>query len=272
MRSALTPGTGSSRRSPIRSATCPGTPRPTVPPEARALLFRPLELARAGGKPLAQRDITLVLQTVADEPPRPAPARERLRDALDEADGWDIVHVSGHGAPGELLLETAAGRPDRVTATDLAGLLEPARQHLRLVTVSACWSAGVTADAQRRLPGLPPSQDRSSERIVTGSPSPGALATELTERLGCSVLAMRFPVDDEFAIALCRELYRLLAEKGQPLSRAVGITLRRLGQDRHLALSVAAPALFGRAAEDVTLAAPPRRRAGPPATTTTPGH
>ena len=51
--------------------------------------------------------------------------RDRLRDVLEEAEGWDIIHVSGHGAPGELLLETAAGQPDRVTAADLAGPARP---------------------------------------------------------------------------------------------------------------------------------------------------
>ena len=26
--------------------------------------------------------------------------RERLRDVLEEAEGWDIIHISGHGVPG----------------------------------------------------------------------------------------------------------------------------------------------------------------------------
>jgi pimeloyl-ACP methyl ester carboxylesterase len=36
----------------------------------------------------------------------------RLRAVLEEAEGWDIIHVSGHGWPGSLTLETAAGSPD----------------------------------------------------------------------------------------------------------------------------------------------------------------
>ena len=39
--------------------------------------------------------------------------RDLLRDILADAAGWDIIHISGHGAPGELLLETADGQPDR---------------------------------------------------------------------------------------------------------------------------------------------------------------
>jgi hypothetical protein len=34
--------------------------------------------------------------------------RDRLRDILEEAEGWDIIHISGHGTPGEILLETDA--------------------------------------------------------------------------------------------------------------------------------------------------------------------
>jgi len=82
--------------------------------------------------------------------------RDRLRAVLGEAEGWDIIHVAGHGAPGELLLETATGQPDRVTADDLADLLGLARERVTLVTVSACWSAALTTAGQRRLLGRGP--------------------------------------------------------------------------------------------------------------------
>jgi tetratricopeptide (TPR) repeat protein len=185
--------------------------------------------------------------------------RDRLRDVLEEAEGWDVIHISGHGAPGEILLETAAGTPDRITATELADLLNLARERVALVTVSACWSASQTAAQQRRLLGLPvptqalaPEQSRSSP---SSQPDSGTLATELSTRLGCAVLAMRYPVDDEFAIALSEKLYDLLADKAQPLPRAVGLALRQLAGD-YPALSVATPALFGARAVDLRLAAP----------------
>jgi hypothetical protein len=195
--------------------------------------------------------------------------RERLRDVLEESEGWDIIHISGHGMPGELLLETLDGRPDRVTAADLADLLDLAREHVKLVTVAACWSAALTAAEQRRLLGLPV-QDRGaqndalgqSRRPADGGSSSGALATELSARMGCAVLAMRYPVDDEFAIALTGKLYDLLARQGQSLPRAVGMTLRQLvtgaGAAAFPALSVATPALFGVCAIDLKLAAPAR--------------
>jgi len=35
--------------------------------------------------------------------------RETLQEALEEAEGWDIIHLSGHGQQGELLLEDDRG-------------------------------------------------------------------------------------------------------------------------------------------------------------------
>jgi hypothetical protein len=199
--------------------------------------------------------------------------RERLRAALEEAEGWDIVHISGHGHPGQLLLETDEGKQDRVSAAQLADLLAEARGRLKLVTISACSSAAPAVAEQRRLLGLPaedeaPVQDRAAPGRAgspDAAPAPGSLATELARRLHCAVLAMRYPVTDEFAIALSRKLYELLARRGQPLPDAVGTTLRELssrpdgtgpGSTEFPALSIATPALFGGSAARLRLAAP----------------
>src|ERR1019366_3559055 len=300
---------GSGRRCWGRSrARSRGSARPPCgwwyPRAAEALLFRPLELAHTGGKPLAVQDVTLVMQTGSEDAEAgSAPVgdrlrvlglfslpegrrslnlrrerhslvglirgiaaagkaadvrvlqygvtRERLRDVLEEAEGWDVIHVSGHGTPGELLLETSAGNPDRVSAADLADLLDPARERVKLVTVAACWSAAVTAVEQRCLLGLPVPDQRSkdddperSRHPADGGSASGAVATELASRLGCAVLAMRYPVGDEFAMALTGKLYDLLARQGQPLPRAIGITLRQLlTGTRYPALSATAAAL-----------------------------
>jgi CHAT domain len=299
------------------AAARPATVRVVVPDEARALLFRPLELAHANGRPLAVQDVTLVM----DQGPATGRApgggvpdggrlrvlglfslpeggqtlnlrreryslvrlirsiaaggkaadvrvlqygvtRSRLREVLEEDEGWDIIHISGHGAPGELLFEDAAGRPDRVSASQLADMLDLARERVKLVTVAACWSAALTAVEQRRLLGLPVPDARAGVRDGRSADegfAAGALATELTGRLGCAVLAMRYPVGDDFAIALTGKLYELLAEKGQALPRAVGMTLRQLADDGPWpALSVATPALFGGRAIGLRLAAPER--------------
>jgi tetratricopeptide (TPR) repeat protein len=196
--------------------------------------------------------------------------RDRLRDVLADGEGWDIVHVSGHGSPGRLLLETDEGRPDLVSARELAELLAPARGRLKLVTVSACWSAAVTVAEQRQLLGLPipaetapPRGGRSHEAESVS----GSLAAELVSHVGCAVLAMRYPVDDEFATALGGKLYGLLAGAGHPLPRALGIALGELasrtdgtGPDGAAfpALSLATPALFGNGAVELRLPAPDR--------------
>ena len=305
----------------------PATVRVIVPEGARALLFRPLELGHAGGRPLARQGVTLVMQLAGDRddvavaPPsdrlrvlglfslpeggqplnlrrerhalvtlvngiaaggRAAEVRvlqygvtrDALRDVLEDGEGWDVVHISGHGAPGELLLETEAGRPDRVAAGELAEMLELTRERVKLVTVSACWSAALTAAEHRRLLGLPvPASEGQRAGAEEGDASaPGTLATELAERLGCAVLGMRYPVLDDFAIALSEKLYDLLARQGQALPRAVGIALgdvmRTLGPDACPALSAGTPALFGARAAGLRLAAPERARAESYATET----
>jgi tetratricopeptide (TPR) repeat protein len=310
----------------------PATVRVVVPPAAEALLFRPLELAHAGGKPLSVQDVTFVMEVGTTGVPNPAPVgerlrvlglfslpeggkslnlrrerqalvrliqgiasagkavdvrvlqygvtRDRLRGLLEEAEGWDIVHVSGHGTPGELVLETPAGKPDRIPAAELADLLDPARPRLKLVTVAACWSAAVSTAEQRRRLGLPVHDEGNDpepavpETGTSTGATAGSVATKLAQKLGCAVLAMRYPVDDEFAAALTVKLYDLLARQGQPLPRAVGVMLRQLlaasgpdgaesadagpGVTRYPALSAATPALFGGKAVDLRLAAPDR--------------
>jgi hypothetical protein len=57
----------------------PATVLVVVPPGAEALLFRPLELAHAGGRPLSVQDVTFVMEVGTIGAPSPAPAAERLR-------------------------------------------------------------------------------------------------------------------------------------------------------------------------------------------------
>jgi hypothetical protein len=188
--------------------------------------------------------------------------RDRLQEVLEEAEGWDVIHISGHGAPGELELETEEGAAASVTAAHLAGMLDAARERVKLVTVSACWSAAMTLAEQRRLLHLPVPDDARVGPAEAGAA--GSLAVELAGRLGCAVLAMRFPVVDDFAIGLTGRVYELVAGKGQPLGRAVGMALadpKVVADPPTLgcpALSVVTPALFGARAAELTLTAPER--------------
>jgi hypothetical protein len=239
-----------------------------------------------GGQPLSLRRERQALVTLIDGIAASGKAadvrvlqygvtRALLRDVLAEAEGWDIIHISGHGAPGELLLETADGMPDQVSATQLADMLFTAREHVRLITIAACWSAAESVADQRRRLGLPiksegnqtPGSERAHPAAASSAPS-SMLAAELVSRLDCAVLAMRYPVNDEFAIALTERLYELLLVEGQPLPRALAMTLRELlaplsepsaaTEQAFPPLSVATPALFGGMAVDLSLTAPER--------------
>ena len=183
--------------------------------------------------------------------------RGRLLSMLEEAEGWDIVHISGHGMPGEILLETAAGEPDRVTADELINLLDLGREMIKLVTLSSCWSG--TAAGNQRSPVT------GTMLAAPGGDDPGTpetMAATMADRLGCAVLAMRYPVTDEFATALTERVYDLLINKGRPLPRTVGLALRQVlpatGGVQFPALSVAIPILVGASAVGLTLAAPRR--------------
>jgi tetratricopeptide (TPR) repeat protein len=188
--------------------------------------------------------------------------RDRLREVLQEAEGWDIIHVSGHGQPGELLLETEDGSPDPVGGSHLADMLYLARERLKLVTVSACSSAALTTEQQLRLLGVHVPAAPNDLQPDSSQPAGGAVADELALRLDCAVLAMRYPVVDDFAIGLTEKLYHLIADSGQPVPTALGLALRELIKapaSSCPALSVATPTLFGARASGLVLAAPHRR-------------
>ena len=51
--------------------------------------------------------------------------RERLEELMLEDQGWDVVHISGHGLPAGLLLERDDGRHDLISSRDLVRLLAP---------------------------------------------------------------------------------------------------------------------------------------------------
>jgi len=195
--------------------------------------------------------------------------RTSLQEVLEQGEGWDVVHFSGHGQPGALLLERPDGKPDEVSSTDLAKLLRQAGGRVKLVTLSACLSAA--ASIAQTLSWLGFSEGETAKRDA-----PPGLATEgqdtraaptvaraLTEALDCAVLAMRYAVEDEFAMNLARELYDRLFRQKQPLPQATRLALASTAGGKNGgaavgALSAAAPALFGPRAADLTLV-PPRR-------------
>jgi tetratricopeptide (TPR) repeat protein len=94
--------------------------------------------------------------------------------------------------------------------------------------------------------------------------SVSTVARALTETLDCAVLAMRYAVEDEFAIALSAALYDNLFRQRQSFPSAAQHALAKaLGTNGPTAgaLSVATPAIFGTKAAELELV-PPRCPAG----------
>ncbi|MFD9092905.1 CHAT domain-containing protein [Streptomyces collinus] len=229
--------------------------------------------------------------------------RDRLEEALLEAEGWDVLHMSGHGLPAGLVLEDETGRRDLIETDHLVDLVGAAGDQLKLITLSACESAALTAEDHLRLLGLTseggrelgqaPDGTRSGDGDGEGAerswgvpghgsagsvppprpsddtgedPGQGAgaglsvLATSLVDRVDAAVLAMRYPVADDFAIGLAERFYDLVLGKGQPVDRALGLTLPRVVPRKPTAgtpaLSASTPALFGSRALDLELIAP----------------
>ncbi len=223
------------------------------------------EIAAVNGKAIELR----VLQYGA--------TRRRLEDALLEQPGWDVVHLSGHGLPAGLMLETDTGGRDLISSTDLVDLLDLAADQLKLVTLSACESAAVIATEHLRQLGLAPATRDTQDGERTGPPASSAtsdstsdsdreggvggslpaVAAVLVERLDCAVLAMRYPVADDFAIALADGFYNLVLGKGQPITKALALTVPRITRGVGVsALSMGTPALFGARATDLMLEPP----------------
>ena len=190
--------------------------------------------------------------------------RDALKEILKEQGGWDIIHFSGHGLAAGLALEKSDGSSDVVTSDELLDLLRPGRARLKWVTLSACLSAARTVDQTLRWLGLKPKQ--SDPTGATDNPSNGklgAVARELVREFGCAVIAMRFPVDDEFAIRLGEKLYESVLEDELPLTRSLQLALTEVADSP---FAVATPALFGRRAAELVLRVPKdgrRTRAGP---------
>ena len=194
--------------------------------------------------------------------------RQRLAEIADSGDGWDILHLSGHGAGGLFFLENRDGSPDPVSTSDLTGLLRPMRQRVELAVVSACESAVDTTAETYRLLGLNEQAEALEAAFggqsVTGGESaanqtPG-LARALVRELDCAVVAMRYPVTDEFAIAFADAFYERLLSRRQAVdvafARAVAEAAGSGPSPARPAVSLATPGAFGTKAAGLKLVAP----------------
>jgi hypothetical protein len=122
--------------------------------------------------------------------------RERLAEIAEDGDGWDVLHLSGHGAGGAFLLEKADGSPDLVPTDDLVALLHPVRRRIKLTVLSACESAANATAETYRLLGLTGQAEQleaaTTAASATGQPAAQVgLARALVQALGCAVVGMR---------------------------------------------------------------------------------
>ncbi|MGQ0719817.1 MAG: AAA family ATPase [Pseudonocardiales bacterium] len=188
--------------------------------------------------------------------------REVLKDLAKSGNGWDVLHLSGHGGAGEFLLECADGSPDPVSTAELIGLLRPVRSRVKLAVVSACQSAAATTAETLRWLGLddPAAELEAQAAQEAGQSSPVGVARALVAELGCAVVAMRYPVIDDFAVGFADALYDRVLRHAQPLDRAVaGAVPSAAGPTPSAArpaISVGTPAIFGAAAAGLSLAPP----------------
>ncbi|HYP29032.1 MAG TPA: CHAT domain-containing protein [Blastocatellia bacterium] len=188
--------------------------------------------------------------------------RDLLKDVLQEAPGWDVLHFSGHGLEGELVLEKPDGSADRIDAEELAKLLRPAHSRLKLLTLSACYSGAADLRAARAQVGL---EDPPTRETPPPAQTPNilpSLGQRLSEELDCAVLAMRYPVLDDFATEMALTLYERMLEKKQPLPQALQLAVDDALSPEHNPyrpiFSRLTPLLFGKRAADLRLQAPPR--------------
>jgi hypothetical protein len=184
--------------------------------------------------------------------------RQRLREVLEEGEGWDVLHFSGHGLATQLVLETDSGGPDPMPTGQLLDLLRLARTRLKLLVLSACDSGAAAANETVAVRQT----TQTDAEADPGPPAPMAgLAVEAARRLDCAVLGMRYLVGDDFSIALTDHLYDGLLGSGNALPRALQLALPKALAERpepgNPPLSVATPALFGTRALDLSLDPPP---------------
>jgi tetratricopeptide (TPR) repeat protein len=188
--------------------------------------------------------------------------RVMLADLAEAGDGWDVLHLSGHGGAGQFLLEQADGGPDPVSTAELIGLLRPVRPRIKLAVVSACQSAAATTAEILRWLGLndPAAELEAHAAQEAGQSSPVGLARALAAELGCAVVAMRYPVIDDFAVEFADALYTRVFRHSQTLDRAVSAAVAAVAGSVpsavRPAISVGTPAIFGASAAGLYLSPP----------------
>ncbi len=188
--------------------------------------------------------------------------RAVLREAITAANGYHILHWSGHGHHNLLELRRADGGPDRLSGEDLVALIEGAGGFIpHLVFLSACLSGTVVEikdweTFRARLLDKEPGGQAAPAPDLPGmlANPPGYTGTALA-LLRCGVpqvIAMRYEAGDAYTRRLAWWFYkRLLADPGRPpADGALALARAELLKDpveaaRLGAVSHATPLFFG---------------------------
>ncbi len=194
--------------------------------------------------------------------------RDQLREQVKVRSGYHVVHWSGHGHRDRLELAGSRGLPDALSGRELLDLFFEAGGFLpRLVFLSACHSGDVEqvkdwqsflATARGEEPGARAGFKDFPERDIAIVERPGytGAAHALLQGGVPSVIAMRYAIGDEYALALALDFYRSLFVDSETKSASAALTLARKAllargradAARFSAADPATPVLYG--AED----------------------
>ncbi|MGH3826297.1 MAG: hypothetical protein ACRDQX_03860 [Pseudonocardiaceae bacterium] len=180
--------------------------------------------------------------------------REKLADLAESGGGWDVLHLSGHGKAGQILLERADGSPDPVSTAELIGLLRPMRARVTLAMVSACESAAATTAETLRWLGLDdPAAELETPAAQEAPVPPEGVVRALVAELRCTVVGSIVVSHHNLASCLFRatgtspeqRAHRLAAAllnhpTGDTRSRAARARRRNPGRYRHTRFTGAA--------------------------------
>lgn len=161
--------------------------------------------------------------------------RERLSAQIQENDGYQIVHWSGHGHRNLLELCKPGGEKDLLSGGELLNLFNDAGGFLpRLFFLSACHSGDILrvkdwndflAVAQGKELGTKAVDTRDLD--LKEQPGYTGTAHALLQGGVPSVAAMRYAVGDDYARELAVEFYRALLAHAQPKNVAAALTMAR---------------------------------------------
>ncbi len=165
--------------------------------------------------------------------------RGQIHERVKDRGGYHVVHWSGHGHRDRLELAGVRGLPDTLSGQELLDLFFDAGGFLpRLVFLSACHSGDVEqvkdwqsflATARGEEPGTRAAFKDLPERDIEIVEQPGytGAAHALLQGGVPSVVAMRYAIGDEYALALALDFYRSLFADTEPKSAAAALTLAR---------------------------------------------